>query len=470
MFCGKCGNQIPDNATSCPNCGDATSLSGGFAPGAVSPVPENPMQASPQFGEQPQYQAEQQPAQQPAPQAESQPQYGTTAQYNVSPQPGAAPQEAAPQPGAGFEQAAPQPGAVPQSGATPQYGAAPQFGTVPQYGATPQYAPTAQPAKKSKKPLIIVVVVLVVLLLIAGAIGAVLAFAGNNDPFIASGTAAAKTFEAESGTMELSVVALGEVVEGQMSWKWGEDLKSSTFFAEADYFDENIGILFNNDALYIFENGESERLSGSAVEVGQDMLENEGVRNVDINNFVKNGHLNSSYIGESAKEFEEFLEDNMSAYTDDSGESEAMQAILTDFHLKAMTDKNISSRIIPSFEVESGFLGFGDKTFTFELDVQAYLEELGDYADQRGRDDASLSDAASTLADTCSEAAASFRYLGSDMRVWNITIKIEDGFLKSLKAETSGSSSSSYGSTQFSVELRYKDYDQSVIDRALAAS
>lgn len=57
MFCSKCGNQIPDNSTFCPNCGTA------FA------QPQQPQYNQPQYGQPQQPQYPQQPGGYVPPQA-----------------------------------------------------------------------------------------------------------------------------------------------------------------------------------------------------------------------------------------------------------------------------------------------------------------------------------------------------------------------------------------------------------------
>ncbi len=50
MFCEKCGNQIPDNATFCEKCGAPTNATPGAGPYAAPPPrPAAPQYAAPQY-------------------------------------------------------------------------------------------------------------------------------------------------------------------------------------------------------------------------------------------------------------------------------------------------------------------------------------------------------------------------------------------------------------------------------------
>ena len=94
MFCGNCGNQVPEGANVCPNCG--TPLAGAPVQQAAPQADVNFTQAAPQPDA---------AYTQAAPQPEVN--YGQAA-----PQPDAAYTQAAPQPDMNYSQAAPQPGAV----------------------------------------------------------------------------------------------------------------------------------------------------------------------------------------------------------------------------------------------------------------------------------------------------------------------------------------------------------------------
>lgn len=399
MFCGQCGKQIPESSKFCPYCAASQAV----APAAATPdlPPDDASSTTPQPPA-----PEPLTADTPEPQAQS-PVAGTYPP--PAPQPDGTYQPQGQPPAAGAYQPPTSQPWAPQlqpDGTYQPQGQQPAAGAYQPQGQPPMgFAPQAAPVKKKSKLPLIIVLAVVAILVIGGGLALALGIIPNLFKSVSAAAVYSEgmenlTYNTSSATVNLtySVEAKAQGSSSSfdssmtLSWEYGKDLRSSIVWGEMEYPQELlggsssadiVGFLLKDDTLYYYERSGNDIdilfTENNVVSQMNDGLADAYGVDVDLNNLVKNGKIDKTYVEKLNTQISEaaISEYGYEIDTDMTGE------LLYDFLITETGRKNVSSQFMSEVEKSSN----GDvTTYSFSCNPLGFFQALSDYAEERSKD------------------------------------------------------------------------------------
>ena len=255
--------------------------------------------------------------------------------------------------------------------------------TPPVYGYTKP--------KKSKKPFIFLGVGIAVLI-VAAAMVMLLISAIN--PISQTFMAVAKLKDMSGANISVDTNVGGSRMSADMAFEFGKDLESSVLDATVGVYGEKVRIVYSDgdlggeaDGTYIFFSDVIDMLQDAVDEL---LEEADMDIDIDVNNLVKDGGINESYIRELYENA-----DIEALYNDDYDEdiAEGMTKLFTDFIIRECGKKDVQEKFL------SGYKKSGN-TYEYTVDMAgaalAFIEYLENCENSRNKN---VSEAAELMLD-----------------------------------------------------------------------
>ena len=332
-----------------------------------------------------------------------------------------------------------------QAGQPAGYQANRYGGQAAHYSTQPPYYGAQPVAKKrtSKAPFIIIGAVLLVLI-----VGGVAVFASGilGNLFAPKSMMSALYqgtenlfYDTSSGTMELRISDGSIDAVATVKWDFGDDLKSSVIWVDA----YNSGFVLKDDKVIIYQSTGSVsdiKITGEYagfVDLLNQTAGEMGVSDVDFNNIVKNGKLDRNYLEQLNQKLAKA--DSGSEYLGlEARHSELITEIINDFMNTEVNKSKVRDKFMSDSYTESSG---GVTTYSANVNLKDFVNALGDYAYQRGRD-AKYALAADEVVDACDSYISNG--LGAELTLedLSVVVTVKNNILTGLMLVFSTSSES----------------------------